>query len=694
MSSRLPTASTTKGAIDALNEGLTLDYRQVKSLADSFCDGYNLGHVSFGISTGRIEPEDLISKMEPSKTKTPGFLFLLSYLIKNGLDVNYYIPVYGIVNTKIHIAAFLATRMSTSKYSEYVYDLLKTAGSSFLSIAYTGSQNKNNETVQDVIRERSPGKLNIADQNFSLTELLGDGDFSIKWDIFKEILLDHKYTDNKTDVLDFLSDVEINKRFVTRSIVNYLTSRAFSINCIRETSDRELILNTTGNMSESVYFAIISENLEYFKIIIDKGAECDYLCITELISRHNEASQKKDKILVKIFGDMIEHAISSGSEIDNHQIQFLSLHASIELIENIRSNYREPEWKKLCSRVSPGEKNQIPVKRLRQIAFDLNLDFSMSPSFICDKLGQISNMDRVQFAKDAIERQTERVERILMEAGKIREGDLIERRRCNTKSMIINNPYAYNDARMAFYKDDDGELWCFTSDFFESMIESTKNPYTGKKLPTLFLETIKTQFNILKFLDLARPSDNINMGEAINKVFDNKKEINNDQSEDIYVRAINILRLLGLKYGNSFMAEHDIRQRSLANKNIIFDKFLNLTLYFAVNAENQIELDFVKDNLFIQDIVPLRGSDSISSYSQTISFKYKSRFKVIDVFRKAKYMENIPKSGFNELFFRLVTYHIFTFYNNFEKGERAGVHYYTEGTSADSLVRIYGKLME
>ena len=121
---------------------------------------------------------------------------------------------------------------------------------------------------------------------------------------------------------------------------------------------------------------------------------------------------------------------------------------------------------------------------------------------------------------------------------------------------------------------------------------------------------------------------------------------------------------------------------------------MNLTLYFAVNAENQIELDFVKDNLFIQDIVPLRGSDSISSYSQTISFKYKSRFKVIDVFRKAKYMENIPKSGFNELFFRLVTYHIFTFYNNFEKGERAGVHYYTEGTSADSLVRIYGKLME
>ena len=85
-----------------------------------------------------------------------------------------------------------------------------------------------------------------------------------------------------------------------------------------------------------------------------------------------------------------------------------------------------------------------------------------------------------------------------MEAGKIREDDPIERKKCNPKSMIINNPYAYNDARMAFYKDDNGELWCFTSDFFESMIESEKNPYTDKKLPLLFLETIKTQYNILR----------------------------------------------------------------------------------------------------------------------------------------------------------------------------------------------------
>ena len=350
-----PTTSTTKGVIDALNEGLTLDYRQLKTLADEFCDGKNLGHVNFGISTGRIDPETMISKLDQGRTKTPGFLFLLSYMIKSGLDPNAYFFT-GVANVKVHIAAFIATRVYTSRYADCIYDLLKSAGSSFLSAAYTGSQNSQNETVEDIIKKNSPGKIIIdPEKMFDLNEILNSapGDFVIKWSVMKEILLDQKFMRGKSDVLSFLSDVGQGKGFVMRAIASYLTSRSFSVNCIRETDDTDLILNTSGNMSQSVYFAILSENLEYFKVIMDKGAECDYLCMTELIARHNDASENKDKILVEIFGDMIEYAVSTGAEIDGSQIQYLSLHASVELIENIRDNYREPEWKKLCSRVTP-----------------------------------------------------------------------------------------------------------------------------------------------------------------------------------------------------------------------------------------------------------------------------------------------------------------------------------------------------
>ena len=216
-------------------------------------------------------------------------------------------------NVKVHIAAFIATRVYTSRYADCIYDLLSTAGASFLSLAYTGAQNNQNETVEDIIKKNSPGKIIIdPEKMFDLNEILNSkpGEFVIRWTTMKQILLDQTYMKGKSDVLSFLTDVGEGKKFVMRAIVNYLTSRAFSVNCIRETEDRDLIMNTSGNMSQSVYFAILSENLDYFKVIMDKGAECDYLCMTELIARHNDASEKKDKILVQIFGDMIEYAVS------------------------------------------------------------------------------------------------------------------------------------------------------------------------------------------------------------------------------------------------------------------------------------------------------------------------------------------------------------------------------------------------
>lgn len=694
MSSAIPTESTRKGVLDALNEGLTLDRRQVKTLADEFCDGRHLGHVSFALSSGRLEPAELIARVDQQKTRTLGFLFLLSQCIRNGLDVNYYIPVEGIGNTKVHLAAFLATRIYNSNYAQYVYDLLKTSGCSFSAIAYTGAQNRQDETVLQIMEKNSPGAITLTESNFPLEELFTNNkDIVIKWPVFKEILLDQKYSTKGSDVLGFLSTVEVNKRFIMRVIVNYLTARSFSTNCIRMTDDRDLILDEIGNMSIIVRSAIYSENIDYFKVIIDKGSDCDYLCMTELIAQHNDASEKKDRILKDIFGNMIVYAVSTGAEIDSYQLQYLSLHATVELIEEIRTNYREPEWKKLCSRVIPGEKKQIPVKRLRQIAFDLNLDFGLSPTFICDKLEQISNIDRVEFARKSIERQEERVERILMEAGKIREDDPIEKKKCNTKSVIINNPYAYNDARMAFYKDDDGELWCFTSDFFESMIESERNPYTGKKLPLLFLETIKTQHNILKFLDLASPKDSRSMGESVTKIFDNQKEINNKLSEDIYVRGINIIRLVGVRGTSGTLTEYDVREKSLSSKSKIFESFLNLSLYFATNSDNQIESDFAVNNTITRDVGERFASGIVKGSLSSFDNKNKG-FKPIDfLFYKSKYVTKVPNSGFNELFFRVVTHHILSFYNKYVKAEdNQGGHFYTDGKQHNELSYYYKEI--
>ena len=264
--------------------------------------------------------------------------------------------------------------------------------------------------------------------------------------------------------------------------------------------------------------------------------------------------------------------------------------------------------------------------------------------------------------------------------------------------MIVNNPYAYNDSRMAFYKDDNGELWCFTSDFFESMIQSKKNPYTGKSLPQLFLETIKTQMNILKFLDLASPRDNINTGQAVGEIFDGQREISNAISEEFYVSAINIMMLLGVRAGSGGggsgfrLSESDIRSISLKNKDGILRQFLNLSFYFSVNSEGTIQLDFTKDPFkMVQNIIERFKPPTKILSGANEAFTYDMRkFLVSREFQRCKYIEKIPKSGFNELFFRVIAYHILHFYKNYKNGEmNNGAHFYTEGTESEQLNSVY-----
>lgn len=267
--------------------------------------------------------------------------------------------------------------------------------------------------------------------------------------------------------------------------------------------------------------------------------------------------------------------------------------------------------------------------------------------------------------------------------------------------MIINNPYAYTDARMAFYKDDTGELWCFTSDFFESMIESEKNPYTGKKLPTLFLETIKAQMNILRFLDLASPKDSKNMGEAVSQIFDGQKEISNYYSDSIYARAVNIILLLGVrrKPANTTidiaLTETDIRSIALSKKDTILRDFINLSFYFSVDSENNIDLDFTKEpTRLVQDIIKNFGPDQIISGGNN-AFGYVMRtFLIPQLFHKVSYLKKIPSSGFNELFFRIISYHIIHFYKKYKNGVYSSTNsnYYTAGTDPAQLSTIFSKI--
>ena len=666
MSSNSPNDIAKQGAKN-MNLGLPLTGKQLKAFADMFSESKYFGHVKFGLKNRRIDPEDLIKNISKESLDGTGFLLFLGYLIRNGLDVNHYFT--GPYNVKIHLAVYLNVLNTTTVQAKYIFDLLKSAGCSFSIPAYTGGKDTSGKSVEDAINYSRPDLKIDDNDNYSLKDFLkSNEEITIEWKNFKNILLDQKFSkEENKDVFGFLTKIPENMRFLMRTIVLYLSSVTESINCIRESTDEDMFRNSLGNMNQATYIAINSQNIDVFKTVLEKGSECNYICVTELISRYNEAGARDDKILMKNFGDMLSYAVLTGALIDSYQLQYLSLFASVELIETIKTNYEEPEWKKACKRTVPGDKKQFPVKKLRQIAFDMNLDFNLSPGEICDKLEQISNIDRLEYAKASIERQEERVRRALIEVGDIREGDSLGRSRCNAKSMLINNPYAYNDARMAFYRDDSGELWCFTSDLFEPMIESGRNPYSNKKLPALFMATIKTQFEILKFLDLAHPKDSKDLSDYMKEYFENRGSINNRFSEDFYIRAVGLMRL-NYDNRNTIFTEEYFRTQSINKKGggKIFKDFSYLSFYFSVTNDYKIAKDFVKEN-----IVPDNKSYSLKEFQNIINyendtFKFPKDFLINELFLGAKYIENIPSLQFNELYFRLIAENFLQFYNFFK----------------------------
>ena len=289
-------------------------------------------------------------------------------------------------------------------------------------------------------------------------------------------------------------------------------------------------------------------------------------------------------------------------------------------------------------------------------------------------------MDRVEFVKESIVKQEERLRRELIDKGELSGEEGITRTRCNAKSMLINNPYAYNDARMASYFDErDRELYCFTSDLFEGLIKTRKNPYNNNPLPNVFIETIKAQLNILKYLKLNKPRENKKVGDALKEIFDERPSINNRIGEEIYYDGLVLYRLY------TGMGENDYRT-NIIDKDFkkIGEKFIKTSFFYCVDINNMIHTDFLRGPNPVNYGATISATNTNiypGQSSNVISYEYGSNFKITEMFQKAKYLSNLPRSGFNEISFRIISKHISMLNDFYTNGKTSqGQSYYTDKT--------------
>ena len=489
-------------------------------------------------------------------TKNYVGLFLIGLVFRMGANPNIYLRTKGYGN--LHILCNLSLRSGdlTDYYFRYIISLLKHFGS---NINYPALKNETSYeghldeayvsqiagardeaqimemTVSDFIRNQ--GKLPDEDIADFLNSVSDDMliNFSVATDsveIFSRVA--------EEDYFKEVFQIEENTNSVLKLFLDISTAGAMNIaNHITVKTIPNLNKNSVNTQRIPIYASIISSDTKMFKLMAMKGSAIKYVSVSHIIANYKRYKDKDLKIYKNNF-DMLLIAVNIGADIDLYQFELFTSSANYPEIEEIKKAYDVPKWKKLCAVV---QEEDEPRQEIKQIAFELNQNYNSSERQMCNKFRQIAMMDRSQFLEAATKRQEDRISTDLSSSIDFTYEGRAPENKCNKRSTVLNNPYAYNDSRMAFYKDEEEEVWCFTSDTFLNLIATKINPYTGKDLPQKFIETVRGQVNLLKNLGLF--NFNNPMKDTLKEYF-SRSVVNNKKTDYAYNTVVKCLSLYGL----------------------------------------------------------------------------------------------------------------------------------------------------
>lgn len=284
------------------------------------------------------------------------------------------------------------------------------------------------------------------------------------------------------------------------------------------TDNYKLIMDYKSLVEAVTYF-----NSNAFEKLLNRGQLPSYLLINKILIEMRTHKTSGLIIVFKELEQMLSMAISLGVQLDKEQLNILST-LGRDVYDFIIKEYEQPYWKKICkisnSQVSPPE----PLVRL---ALSLNIDPSSSLGSICNIINNLAKADKEVLKTAAKKRQQLRLSSQL---GYVNEfiNDKIPTLICRNKSLLTKDPFEYNDIHIAYYRDEQGAVWCFTSDNFADLIETGTNPYNGTLLPISFQEELKYRLSNLKRIGIDQEStfnesiDNLNSKDVVSNYYSDK----------------------------------------------------------------------------------------------------------------------------------------------------------------------------
>jgi hypothetical protein len=438
--------------------------------------------IKSGLDNKVIDPDKLLLAVIPQIKKVSN-LILVAFAVRAGANVNQYVEVIEI--GQVHLLIYTVMKIREAPLQSVTLYTLKLLGAKF--------------EMPVSLAKSTP----VAD-----------------WLRSKKIVVS---SINNTRVINIITNTDVKVLMTLSELRLAIESRIVG-------DQQGTILSKTINVYQTDHavnlvlkMAIEEFNLEAFVFFLDQGIQTNYFLINELtlLIQHyykqsiNPLSSKKtvesDKLILNCYRSMLLEAIKRGAILDVEQLTTL---AATNSNEQVLDEYHHPAWKKMCY-VTKGD---VP-HRLRNLGFYLNLP-SASKEEICQEIVKLAVFDGEKLKESVVARQQERLSANVSSISDFLNGPSSEPKRgCQNKGALQKDPYAYNDAQVSFYRDDQNSVWCFTSDLYESLLSKKINPHspTAEKLPQEFLDTIKMRLELMKTLGISA-SNPISTVDAIDQL--------------------------------------------------------------------------------------------------------------------------------------------------------------------------------
>jgi hypothetical protein len=241
--------------------------------------------------------------------------------------------------------------------------------------------------------------------------------------------------------------------------------------------------------------AVTDLNATAYTRLLARGQTPSYVLINRLLIDMKYFKDQGGIIALKELEYMLVQSVNMGAQLDLDQRTILAT-LGPDILDVVNKSYTVPYWLKVCKSTA----SRTPAE-LKHLAAALNLDPSMSTAALCNNISALAKVD-----KDALKEAAKRRQqlRMIADLGTMNEflNGKMPNLTCRNRSSFTHDPLEYNDVDIAYYRDDQGAVWCFPSDTFGALLETGVNPYNQTLLPESFLTQLKYQIDILRSLGI------------------------------------------------------------------------------------------------------------------------------------------------------------------------------------------------